>query len=122
MNTSNPVTPLPASPLHNLPAAIAGYIAAANAGDTDAVAACFTEGAIVKDEGQERRGIAAIVAWKEEVTLKYRPTAQVIRAETINGIDVVTASVSGDFPGSSVELRYAFTMDGDKIARLDITA
>jgi ketosteroid isomerase-like protein len=120
MNTSNPATPLPSSPLHKLPAAISGYIAAANAGDTDAVAACFTEDAIVKDEGQERRGIAAIVAWKEEVTLKYSPITQVIRAETINGINVVTASVSGDFPGSPVELKYAFTMDGDKIARLDI--
>ncbi|HEY3046803.1 MAG TPA: nuclear transport factor 2 family protein [Polaromonas sp.] len=122
MNTSNPATPLPSAPLQNLPAAISGYIAAANAGDTDAVAACFTEGAIVKDEGQERRGISAIVAWKEEVTLKYKPTAQVIRAEVINGMHVVTASVSGDFPGSPVELKYAFAMDGDKIARLDIAA
>ena len=121
MNTPNPATPLAASPLHNLPAAIAGYIAAANAGDIGAVAACFTEDAIVKDEGQERRGISAIVAWKEEVTLKYKPITQVIRAQTINGRHVVTASVSGDFPGSPVELKYGFTMDDDKIARLDIT-
>lgn len=122
MNTPNRATPSAAAPLHKLPAAITGYIAAANAGDSDAVVACFTKDAIVKDEGQERRGISAIVAWKEEVTLKYKPVTRVIRAEVINGMHVVTTSVSGNFPGSPVELKYAFTMDGDKIARLHIAA
>jgi hypothetical protein len=29
--------------------------------------------------------------------------------------------VSGNFPGSPVELRYVFTLDGEKIARLEIS-
>jgi hypothetical protein len=32
----------------------------------------------------------------------------------------VRARVSGHFPGSPVELRYAFTLHGGKIARLEI--
>jgi ketosteroid isomerase-like protein len=36
-----------------LPKAIAAYIAASNAYDADACAACFTDDAIVRDEGRE---------------------------------------------------------------------
>jgi ketosteroid isomerase-like protein len=39
-----------------LPKAIAAYIAASNAHDADACAACFTDDAIVRDEGREVRG------------------------------------------------------------------
>jgi hypothetical protein len=34
---------------------------------------------------------------------------------------VVTAHVAGDFPGSPIDLRYAFVLAGDRIARLEIT-
>jgi ketosteroid isomerase-like protein len=40
-----------------LPKAIAAYIAASNAHDADACAACFTDDAIVRDEGREVRGV-----------------------------------------------------------------
>lgn len=33
---------------------------------------------------------------------------------------IVTAHLTGNFPGSPVDLRYAFTLSGDKIARLEI--
>ena len=32
----------------------------------------------------------------------------------------VTGRVTGDFPGSPVDLQYRFTLEGDKIARLEI--
>ena len=32
----------------------------------------------------------------------------------------MTALVSGTFPGSPAQLRFAFTLDGGEIARLDI--
>jgi hypothetical protein len=104
------------------PAVIAAYIAGANAADSEAVAACFTLDAVVMDEGQERRGIAAIVAWKEETTEKYTPQTTVLTSQNMPGKSVVTASVSGTFPGSPVVLRYLFTLDGEKIARLGIAA
>ena len=34
----------------------------------------------------------------------------------------VTARVTGDFPGSPVELQYRFTLEGASIAKLEITA
>ena len=34
---------------------------------------------------------------------------------------VVTGRVSGNFPGSPVDLRYVFTLEDGKIARLEIS-
>ena len=43
-----------------LPKPVAAYFAATNLHDIDAMLAPFDETAIVRDEGQERRGAAAI--------------------------------------------------------------
>ena len=56
----------------------------------------------------------------EKTTSKYRvnvvPTA--VRAEA--GNTIVTAQVSGNFPGSPAELHYQFAIVDGKIARLSI--
>ena len=56
----------------------------------------------------------------EEVSKKYRPTVDVISVAEKDDKTIVTGRVAGDFPGSPVDLRYAFTLAGEKIARLDI--
>jgi hypothetical protein len=56
----------------------------------------------------------------EEVSKKYRPTVEVIDIAETDDKTIVTGRVSGGFPGSPVELRYTFTLAGDKIARLEI--
>ena len=99
---------------------IATYIAAANAQDIQAVTACFTDGAVVHDEKQDRQGIAAIRKWAEEVSAKYRPTVEVLDVTRTGGTTVLAGRVSGDFPNSPVKLRYAFTLSGGKIGRLEI--
>jgi uncharacterized protein (TIGR02246 family) len=103
-----------------LPAPIAAYIAGSNAHDADGCAACFTDDAVVLDEGRERQGVAAIREWMQEVSAKYRPTVEVVGVAQADDKTIVTGRVTGDFPGSPVELRYAFTLAGDKIARLEI--
>lgn len=107
-------------PITKLANAIAGYVAAANAQDIDAVAACFAEDAVVFDEKQERRGMSAIRKWAEEVSGKYRPMLKVLGVTHAGGTTLIAGRVSGDFPGSPVELHYAFTLDGGKIQRLEI--
>lgn len=99
---------------------ITDYFAAANRQDPGAVAASFGDGATVRDEGETRNGVAAIRAWAEEVSTKYQPTVEVLGAEAMVGGTVVAGRVSGNFPGSPVELRYRFTLAGGKIARLEI--
>lgn len=103
-----------------LPDPLALYFAATNNHDIDAMLAPFAEDAIVKDEGQERQGRAAIRAWMEETTSKYRATAEPINIAGTDSNMIVTSRVSGTFPGSPVELRFAFTLAGGKIAHLEI--
>ena len=103
-----------------LPKAIAGYVASANAHDAEACTRYFTEDAVVHDEGRERRGITAIREWKEEVSRKYRPVIDVVDVAGSEEKVVMTAKVSGDFKGSPIDLHFAFTLRGGRIARLDI--
>lgn len=99
---------------------VADYIAAANAHDIDAVSACFSRTAMVQDEKRERRGITAIREWAVEVSEKYQPTVEVLGVAERDGRTIVTGRVSGNFPGSPLELRYAFTVTDGKIDRLEI--
>lgn len=103
-----------------LPAVVAAYLAAANAGDAVAAAACFAPEAVVRDEGHTHRGRAAIAAWIEETTRKYQPVTEPIRCVTAAGRHDVTGKVSGAFPGSPVELEFEFTVTDGKIVQLEI--
>ena len=105
-----------------LPQPIADYFRAANAHNTDALAAAFAADAVVVDENRERRGGAAIKEWIDEVTEKYKPHAEATDVTEAGDKIVVAATVSGTFPGSPVQLRYNFTLEGDKIAALLIKA
>ena len=103
----------------SLPKPIAAYFAA-DSGDGEAVSQCFTENAIVKDEGHTHKGRAAIKAWKTDVAAKYQYTCEPLACEDRDGKTIVTCHLVGNFPGSPVDLRFFFTLAGDKIASLEI--
>jgi hypothetical protein len=103
----------------NLPKSVAAYFAAEK-NDGDAVARCFIENATVKDEGHTYTGVAAIKRWKAETSRKYTYTSEPFASEERGGKTVVTSRLTGNFPGSPVELRFFFKLDGDRIASLEI--
>ena len=103
-----------------LPDPIAAYFSA-DSKDGDAVARCFTDNAVVTDEDHTHRGTSAIKAWKDNASLKFSYTTEPFASTTESGLTVVTSHVVGNFPGSPVDLRYAFGLDGDKIALLRVT-
>lgn len=102
-----------------LPGPVAAYFAA-DRNDGDAVALCFTDDAVVIDERRTHRGRDAIRRWKTEASATFSYATAPFAVAEEGGQTVVTAHVSGDFPGSPVDLRYAFVLDGDRIARLEI--
>jgi hypothetical protein len=104
----------------NIPEPIAAYFDATNQRDIDAMLAHFDERSHVKDEGQEHHGRAAIRAWMEDALRKYRFSVKIEEVRDANGTTVVSGLVSGDFPGSPVLLRHAFTLSGEKILGLEI--
>ncbi|MEA2783431.1 MAG: hypothetical protein QOK29_4975 [Rhodospirillaceae bacterium] len=105
----------------NLPRSLAEYFLAANTDDADRVAACFAEDAIVRDEGRDIRGRDAVRVWAEEARRKYRFHAEVIGVEETADRTVVTAHLTGPFPGSPVDLRYRFKLAGPEIIALEIS-
>jgi ketosteroid isomerase-like protein len=105
-----------------LPQAITNYLQASNAHSPDGVVGAFTDDALVIDENREYRGSAAIRAWSEAALSKYKPHAELTDATEAGDKIVVTAKVSGTFPGSPVQLRFVFTLEGDKIGALLIEA
>ena len=103
----------------DLPAPVAAYFAADTTG-AEAVAQCFTDGAVVIDERQQYRGRTAIARWKAETSAKFRYSVERLGVHVSGDETTVAGRVSGDFPGSPVDLQYHFTLEGDKIARLEI--
>jgi hypothetical protein len=104
----------------NLPAPIAGYFAAENSDDAEALTVCFAPDAVVRDEGRRIQGIAAIKAWKREGKAKYQHKIKLIGA-TENGSEaIVRGLVSGNFPGSPIELDFVFLLKDGMIAALEV--
>jgi hypothetical protein len=97
-----------------LPDTLARYFKAQNAHDIDAMMACFTPRATVRDEDRDIVGTDAIRAWKMETSAKYRITAEPIESRLEADRTVVVVKVSGEFPGSPANLtyRFGFSVDG----------
>ena len=102
-----------------LPEPIAAYFAA-DTGDSEAVSRCFTETSVVTDEGHSHTGRAAIKKWKADASARYQYTSEPFACEQKDGQIVVTSRLTGNFPGSPIELRFFFELEGDKIASLEI--
>lgn len=102
-----------------LPAPVTGYFEA-DGSDGDAVARCFTDNAVVKDEGHAYNGHAAIKRWKQDSSAKYTYTCEPLNSEVQDRKIVVTCRLTGNFPGSPVPLRFFFELEGEQIASLEI--
>lgn len=104
----------------DLPIPIAIYIAAENGGDPEALAQCFADDAVVRDEGQTIEGLTAIKRWKAETRKKYQHMIAPLAVAQKDGKTIVTNRLTGNFPGSPIELEFVFTLEGNKIASLEI--
>jgi hypothetical protein len=103
-----------------LPQAVEGYFAATNKRDLEEMQKLFAATAVVKDEGQELHGTSAIRRWISTTTDKYRHSLEMLDVEAASGVTTVKARVTGNFPGSPVDLCHEFTLAGEKISRLEI--
>jgi hypothetical protein len=103
-----------------LQAPIAAYFAAETTNDMEALAACFSPDAVVLDEARRIQGIPAIRAWQIDAQTKYRHSTKVIASTDEDGKTVVRGLVSGNFPGSPVELKFEFGLESGRITSLEI--
>jgi hypothetical protein len=104
----------------SLPRPVAIYLAAVKTKDTDMLALCFADDARVHDENSDYRGLDAIRAWKQETDAKYRYVMDPLDASVSENTVKLRARLTGEFPGSPVELDYTFLLATDKISSLEI--
>ena len=104
----------------NLPEPIAAYFDADKRGG-EAVARCFTKQAVVKDERRTHCGPEAIKAWKTAASSRYSYASEPCSVERSDGRYIVTTRLTGNFPGSPVDVRFAFRLERGKIASLEVT-
>jgi hypothetical protein len=103
-----------------LPKTVAAYVEAYNDRSREAAAACFSEDALVHDEGKDHRGRKAILEWTRETIEKYQPVLTPGKVEGSDRKVVVAMTVSGNFPGSPVTLSFHFAIENGRIAELRI--
>ncbi|CAM4038463.1 nuclear transport factor 2 family protein [Bordetella muralis] len=105
----------------SLPSSISTYFEISNGSDIAQIGDCFTQDAVVVDEGQTYQGPVAIERWTLDAQKKYEYTVEPVSV-TRNGNNhlSVIANVVGNFPGSPIRLDHLFDLAGDKIQSLKI--
>jgi|SRR6267154_3882826 len=103
-----------------LPHPIDVYVKLENSGDVAALEACFAANAVVRDEGRSHAGLASIRHWAAEAKRKYGHTIAPLAVAQRDGETVLTARLTGNFPGSPVTLQFSFVLEDGKITSLEI--
>ena len=103
----------------NLPNVIAKLIRAQNNFDSAAYAQCFTETAIVFDEGKIHNGKTEIEKWIDKSNKEYKATMEPLDYNERENI--LSAEISGSFPGSPIILKFHFEITDEKIQQLKVT-
>jgi SnoaL-like domain len=106
--------------LSTLPPVVTRFVSASNLRDLDLFVACFAHDAVVEDEAQTHNGIDDVREWKRQTENRYTYTIEPVDLVERNGHTMLTATLTGDFPGSPVELVYDFTIAENAITTLSI--
>lgn len=103
-----------------LPAAVARYLRDA-IDDRPSTLGTFAPDARITDEGRDHDGVEAIRDWLNSAGSEYTYTTTYL-GQRSDGPDrcVVATRIEGDFPGGVADLRYRFTLEGDRIRELVI--
>ncbi|MCO7248098.1 nuclear transport factor 2 family protein [Halomonas sp. Mc5H-6] len=104
----------------SLPDAITTYFRISNGADDTHLGDCFTQDACVSDEGETHRGRTAIQSWLRATRAKIAYRVEPVSVSHQDNTMVVTATVTGDFPGSPVQLDHTFQLADAQIQSLEI--
>ena len=103
------------------PDVIVRYFQAQSARDFDTLVGLFTKDGLVVDEGKTWSGASGIRQWREQAASVYQYTTKLLGVESVDENEFAAkALLEGNFPGGRVELDYRFTLEGDRIRRLEI--
>lgn len=108
----------------DLPAPVAAFVRAVNAGRVDDVIDAFAERALVNDQLREYWGRSAIVLWAAREVVGQRLTMRVTKTVTNYDHTVVQASVDGNFDKRGLPdplvVTFYFSTREDRVTQLII--
>ncbi|HWX17406.1 MAG TPA: nuclear transport factor 2 family protein [Chthoniobacterales bacterium] len=104
----------------NLPRIVQEYVDASNKHDVNSILACFSDEAVVRDEGETLHGKKAIEGWIAKTIERYKFQFKPLSIKDRDPEVIVAVEVSGTFDGSPVSLDYRFAIKNDKIVALTI--
>lgn len=102
----------------NLPKVIADLVKAQDNFDSIAYTNCFSETAVVFDEGKTYKGRTEIEQWIKNANEKFKTVMKPLEYSEIK--EILKAEVSGNFDGSPVILTYCFKLQSGQIQSLEI--
>ena len=105
----------------NLPKVVADLVETQNSFDSVAYANCFSETAVVFDEGKTHNGRKEIERWIADSNERYKATITPIGFEEKENESLLKAETSGNFPGSPIVLRYHLEIVDELIQSLKVT-
>jgi hypothetical protein len=104
-----------------LPKAIANLVEAQNNHNSIAYTQSFSDTAIVHDEGKTHIGKAEIEKWIRHADEEYQSIMIPVNYTEDGNKSILSAEVSGTFPGSPAVLKFNFTLKDDLIESLRVT-
>ena len=104
----------------NLPKVVSDLVSAQNNFDSVAYANCFSETAVVYDEGKVHKGRKEIEHWIADANARYEATMQPVSFEETGTESILKAKISGKFDGSPIVLSYYLEIADGLIQSLKI--
>lgn len=102
----------------NLPKVVADLVKAQDNFDSLAYANCFTETAVVFDEGKTHKGKTKIENWIEKANQEYNAVMKPL--EYSENTQALKAELSGTFAGSPIVVTYQYEFKEGLIQSLKI--
>jgi len=105
----------------NLPKIVEELVATQNSFDSVAYANCFSENAVVFDDGKTHDGKKEIEHWIAEANEQYKATVKPVGFEEKGKESLLKLETSGNFPGSPVILNYYLEIADGLIQSMKVT-
>lgn len=105
----------------NLPKVITDLVNAQNSFNSITYANCFSENAVVFDEGRTHNGRLEIEQWIDHSNKNYQSVMKPLEYTENGTTSVLTAECSGTFPGSPIALKFHFDIVDGLIQHLKVT-
>ncbi|WP_294641383.1 nuclear transport factor 2 family protein [uncultured Aureimonas sp.] len=103
-----------------LPQTIGDYFALPTNASLAALSRVLDEDIVVRDEHRTYEGLTAVRDWRIDTMARTPSRARPTCVEEHGDTVVVTAEVSGNFPGSPVMLDHRFSLRDARITALEI--